>query len=219
MDYSRMINIGPDRFVTDPNMAAEPLGLKVDQMYRAGDFIIVATPGIGMYYILDPHDERTYLFQNVKCDISEILDNINNEEWYNQFIKTYDPTPIVSGPKEYLEPYEVHTRAYRKHPVVTLCGSSKFRDDFRRVEKELCLKGNVVLSMNLFGHTDSPEAFKPETKSMLDDIHKQKISMSDFIYVINKGGYIGESTRNEIKFAKSLGIEVHYMEENINDIT
>ena len=51
------------------------------------------------------------------------------------------------------------------------------------------------------------------TKEMLDDMHKRKIDMADSIYVINVGGYIGQSTRSEIEYAKANGKEVHYLEE------
>ncbi len=51
-----------------------------------------------------------------------------------------------------------------------------------------------------------------KTKEMLDDMHKRKIDMADSIYVINVGGYIGDSTRSEIEYAKSHGKEVRYLE-------
>ena len=49
---------------------------------------------------------------------------------------------------------------------------------------------------------------------MLDDMHKRKIDMADEIFVINKGGYIGESTRSEIEYAKSIGKPVRYLEKH-----
>ena len=52
-----------------------------------------------------------------------------------------------------------------------------------------------------------------ETKKMLDDIHKRKIDMADSIFVINVGGYIGDSTRSEIEYAKAHGKRVEYLEE------
>lgn len=52
-----------------------------------------------------------------------------------------------------------------------------------------------------------------KTKKMLDNIHKRKIDMADSIYVINVGGYIGDSTKSEIEYAKAHGKEVHYLEE------
>ena len=36
--------------------------------------------------------------------------------------------------------------------------------------------------------------------------------MADAIYVINVGGYIGESTRSEIEYAKKHGKEILYLE-------
>lgn len=49
---------------------------------------------------------------------------------------------------------------------------------------------------------------------MLDDMHKRKIDMADAIYVINVGGYIGESTRSEIEYAKKHGKTIFFYDEN-----
>lgn len=104
-----------------------------------------------------------------------------------------------------------------KYKVITLCGSTKFKDEFERVYKRLSLEGYIVLTVACFGHTDSPEVFtKPGLKEMLDDMHKEKIMMSDGIFVINPGDYIGESTKNEIEFAKMLCLEVVYLESPFN---
>lgn len=50
------------------------------------------------------------------------------------------------------------------------------------------------------------------TKEMLDDMHKRKIDLADEIFVINVGGYIGESTKSEIEYAKATGKKVNYLE-------
>ena len=68
-----------------------------------------------------------------------------------------------------------------------------------------------MLSLSFFD-LDEGEVLTDENKKLLDDIHKRKIDMSDEIYVINKGGYIGESTRSEIEYAKKKNKIVHYME-------
>ncbi len=94
--------------------------------------------------------------------------------------------------------------------VITLCGSTKFKEDFERVNRELTLAGNIVISVGCFGH--SGDVFSDEQKEMLDEIHKRKIDLSDAIYVINKNGYIGTSTANEIEYAKAHGKEVIFME-------
>ena len=80
-------------------------------------------------------------------------------------------------------------------------------------QKRLTLKGCIVISVGLFGHSGDEEVWKPGTKEMLDDMHLRKIDMADEIYVINVGGYIGESTRREIAYAKKTGKKVNYLEE------
>ena len=99
------------------------------------------------------------------------------------------------------------------YPIITLCGSTRFKEEFLKKAKELTLAGWIVLSVGVFGHFGDIEADKPEIKAQLDDIHKQKIAMSDAIYVINKSGYIGKSTQAEIEWAKFLNKDIIYMEE------
>lgn len=95
--------------------------------------------------------------------------------------------------------------------VITLCGSTRFKDEFMRIQKELTLAGNIVLSVGCFGH--SGDEFTKEQKDMLDLMHLNKIDMADEIFVINVGGYIGKSTRNEIAYAKCHGKIINYLEE------
>ena len=101
-----------------------------------------------------------------------------------------------------------------KYKVITLCGSTKFKDEFMEVQKKLTLEGNIVISVGLFMHKEenSIEWKNDGTKEMLDDMHKRKIDMADEIYVINKNGYIGNSTRSEIEYAKEHGKVINYME-------
>ena len=96
------------------------------------------------------------------------------------------------------------------YKVITLCGSTRFKEDFERINKELTLQGNIVISVGCFGHAG--DVFTEDQKIMLDDIHKRKIDMADAIYVINKGGYIGESTKSEIKYALEHNKPVMLME-------
>lgn len=92
-----------------------------------------------------------------------------------------------------------------KYRVITLCGSTHFKDDFFRVQKELTLDGNIVISVGLFGHSGDDEAWTLGTKEMLDDMHLSKIDMADEIFVVNPGGYVGESTAREIGYALLRG--------------
>ena len=107
-----------------------------------------------------------------------------------------------------------------KYPVVTLCGSTRFKNEFYEAQKRLTLEGNTVISVSLFGHVGDSEVWDnmdegtlSKTKEMLDDMHKRKIDMADSIYTINVGGYIGESTRSEIEYAKAYGKAVEYLEK------
>lgn len=97
------------------------------------------------------------------------------------------------------------------YPVITLCGSTRFKDDFMRVQKELTLKGYIVLSVGVFGHSGDNEVLSEGVKEMLDDIHKRKIDMASAIYIINPNGYIGESTKSEIEYAKTHNKEIYYL--------
>lgn len=106
-----------------------------------------------------------------------------------------------------------------KYKVITLCGSTRFKDAFMEAQKRLSLQGNIVISVGLFGHAGDDEVWEgmpedtlTETKRMLDDMHKRKIDMADEIFVINVGGYIGSSTRAEIEYARCTGKTVRYLE-------
>lgn len=106
------------------------------------------------------------------------------------------------------------------YPVITLCGSTRFKKEFIEVQKRLTLEGNIVISVGLFGHSGDQEVWdgmdegtRSKTKVMLDDMHKRKIDMADGIFVVNVGGYIGESTRSEIAYAKAQGKRIEYLEE------
>ena len=106
-----------------------------------------------------------------------------------------------------------------KYKVITLCGSTRFKDEFMEAQKRLTLQGNIVISVGLYGHAGDQEVWDgmdegtlSKTKEMLDDMHKRKIDMADAIHVINKGGYIGDSTRSEIEYAKRTGKGVEYLE-------
>ena len=107
-----------------------------------------------------------------------------------------------------------------KYPVITLCGSTRFKEQFMEAQKKLTLEGNIVISVGLFGHSGDQEVWEnmdegtlTKTKEMLDDMHKRKIDMADAIFVINVGGYVGSSTKSEIEYAIAHGKEVRYLEE------
>lgn len=107
----------------------------------------------------------------------------------------------------------VEIRGFEARPkVITLCGSTRFWEQFQEANAFLTQQGNVVFSVavpSYSGDAEMPE----EKKAILDKVHLHKIRMSDEILVLNVEGYIGESTRKEIQFAESIGRKVRYLED------
>ena len=106
-----------------------------------------------------------------------------------------------------------------KYKVITLCGSTRFKDEFMKAQKDLTLAGNIVISVGLFGHSGDNEVWEnmdegtlTKTRELLDDMHKRKIDMADEMFVIDVGGYIGSSAKSEIEYAKTTGKAVRYLE-------
>ncbi len=98
-----------------------------------------------------------------------------------------------------------------KYKIITLCGSTKFKDEFIAEQKRLTLEGNIVISVGLFGHSGDDEVWNESTKEMLDDMHKRKIDLADEIFVVNVGGYIGSSTKSELEYAIKTGKIVKFL--------
>ena len=97
--------------------------------------------------------------------------------------------------------------------VITLCGSTRFKEEFLEAQKRLTLEGNIVISVGLFGHSGDDVVWTESVKDMLDRQHLAKIDLADEIYVINVDGYIGDSTRREIAYAEYKGKSIAYLEE------
>lgn len=105
---------------------------------------------------------------------------------------------------------ELHRSASRPR-IVTLCGSTRFYDEFQEANRCLTLEGKIVLTVGVYGHQG--DELSEETKESLDKLHKRKIDLADEIFVVNPGGYIGESTRSEIEYAFRQGKPIRYLEE------
>lgn len=98
------------------------------------------------------------------------------------------------------------------YPVVTLCGSLRFRDQLERLAVELTLAGHVVLAPT------APSAgveLDAEDRARLGRLHLQRIEMADEVVVVNVGGYVGESTQREIAHARARGIPVRFVEPRV----
>ncbi len=93
--------------------------------------------------------------------------------------------------------------------VVCLCGSTRFKDVWLKETKELTMAGQIVLSAGGFPHADG-FSLTTEEKAAVDELHKRKIDLADWVYVLSVNGYIGESTRSEIEYAEQQGKPIHY---------
>jgi hypothetical protein len=104
------------------------------------------------------------------------------------------------------------------HPrVVCLCGSTRFYAEFQQANYDLTMRGEIVLSVGFYPHAKAEHGHgegvghDSAAKAGLDELHKRKIDLADYVLVLNVGGYIGDSTRSEIAYAYAHGKPVHYL--------
>jgi len=98
--------------------------------------------------------------------------------------------------------------------IVCLCGSTRFMETFFNVGWQLTLEGKIVLSVGVCKHAEDhgAEALGQDVADRLDELHKRKIDLADWIYVLNVGGYIGKSTQGEIDYVELLSKPIRYLE-------
>jgi hypothetical protein len=124
-------------------------------------------------------------------------------------------SPRRSAIMELMEEHQASQSAGGDAKVITLCGSTKFEADFAEVNQRLTMEGCIVISLGMFRLPDLPDydwaADSSDLKARLAGVHLQKIRMADEVYIVDPGGYVGESTRREIAYAESLGKPVRYL--------
>lgn len=95
--------------------------------------------------------------------------------------------------------------------VITLCGSLRFKEEMMKAAIDLEMKGNCVLTP-VYPISDDKDVFTEEEAKILDDMHKHRIDLADAVYIVNVGGYIGNSVKKEIEYSKSKNKEIMYLE-------
>ena len=99
---------------------------------------------------------------------------------------------------------------------ITLCGSTRFEEQFKKINHDLALAGHTVYSLSLFARQESDVGkegkvtISDEEKITLDLVHLDKILNSDAIVVINPDGYIGFSTAREMQWAEMKGKLIYF---------
>jgi hypothetical protein len=102
--------------------------------------------------------------------------------------------------------------------IVCLCGSTRFYDAFQKANYDLTMAGKIVLSVGFYPHAQAEHGHGEGVghdsleKIKLDQLHKRKIELADRVFVLNVGGYIGDSTRSEIEHAQETGRPISYLE-------
>ena len=87
--------------------------------------------------------------------------------------------------------------------IVCICGSTRFRDEMADANRQLTLAGAIVLAPAVFQHRG--DIITDEQKAALDALHLKKIDLADAVLVVDRGGYVGDSTSREVAYAHSRG--------------
>lgn len=128
-----------------------------------------------------------------------------------------DADTFDSGGFSKREPEAKDQQKGERPKVVCFCGSTRFAEWFMIERWKLEKQGIITLGINVlpdgyFEGEGHHGAEQEGVKDILDELHKRKIDLCDEVFVLNVAGYIGESTRNEIDYADSIGKPVIYLE-------
>lgn len=103
-----------------------------------------------------------------------------------------------------------------KPTVVCLCGSTRFSEAFHEANLRETLAGRIVLSIGCDFKSDHDlqlaGQLTEEDKKRLDELHLRKIDLADEVLILNVGGYIGQSTLNELMYAKEHNKRIRFLE-------
>jgi hypothetical protein len=125
------------------------------------------------------------------------------------------PHPQPLGPEEKLAEAKKELSLPR---IVVICGSTRFMAEMTEAELRETTSGRIVVKPGC--DLKSPHALWSDPaqaaalKVRLDDLHRAKIRLADEVLVV--GDYVGESTRAEIAYARSLGKPVRFTHPDVD---
>lgn len=208
------------------NYDGEPLGIEKPSEAKDGDFACIPlgeahTVGEFRKMLEGYSDDSKFGFRNQP--MQSLFEVRYGESTYLLFQPTEDFAPIfarwaLANPD--LIPWKVIQLDKPSPRIVCLCGSTRFWREFQEASLRETLAGNIVLSIGAARCADDDDksfgGYIPvdefdEKKKELDELHFRKIDLADEVLVLNVGGYIGESTANEIRYAESIGKMVRYL--------
>ncbi len=194
------------KFINDRNICSPFPSFKFSEWIGKNKYTINE---FGNWYHFPVFSDQTF-------NIIELYKKFQDEE-FEEWIKTeYAPLdPLPEDAKKHLRETFLNSgdRHKNRPKIITLCGSTKFKEQFLQEQKRLTREGNIIFSVGSFAHFDN-EDLDERTRKIVDNVHKEKIMISDEIFVINVNNYIGESTKSEIEYAVQLGRKVAYLENN-----
>lgn len=99
-------------------------------------------------------------------------------------------------------------------PIVCICGSTRFRDEIAHARATLTLAGEIVVGPEVLVRSDPAysDLHDAGEKVALDELHLHKIDLADYVFVVNPGGYMGDSTRSEVAYAERMAKPIRYLE-------
>ncbi|MGW2210936.1 hypothetical protein [Streptomyces sp. NPDC001781] len=102
--------------------------------------------------------------------------------------------------------------------IVVICGSTRFMAEMAEADLRETAAGRIVVrpgcDLKSPHELWSDPAAAEALKARLDDLHRAKIQLADDVLVV--GDHIGESTRAEIAYARSLGKPVRFTHAEVD---
>lgn len=169
--------------------------------------------------------EESYIDKNniadFMADLFSTLDMYRTGEYTPQEYKSileksgiYLDDYDYDGPyKKFLKDMDIELIRYlrgRHKKIVTICGSSKFKSDILSLSEDLTLQNYIVLKKDVYYDKDTK--ILQDEINQINDLQKEKILISDLVYVVNKDNYIDDVTKAEIEYAKAHNKNIIYTE-------
>lgn len=193
-----------EAFASNNNILGPMSKKEFHQFFVHFAFLIGPSFGVGLHKAL---------FKDLEIDDINKFLKFNNfpyeiKEQFNEETESNEYRVVSDGSNDFK-----HIDSIFKPYIVTLVGSRKFIKEFNRIENKLTMEGKLVFTPSIFKVQKPLEELSEEEHEYHDRCHREKIKMSNEVFVINTGGYIGNDTLEEIEFAKDLKIKVNYLEK------
>ncbi len=90
--------------------------------------------------------------------------------------------------------------------TITICGSMRYEKEMQRIAYDLETKHGYNVLQCIYGL--NKDELTVDELTVLKEAQFKRIEISDAIYVVDIGGYIGSATEEEIQYAKRIGKEI-----------